>query len=49
MVVFNYKQAGIPNIGNQLPEFGSAIPIGDSGYSLGEDSDTGARCECMRM
>ena len=46
MVLFNDRQAGVPNAGTQLPDFGSVTPLGDSpsvdtcaGSSFGENSD----------
>ena len=50
LVVFNDKQAGIPNVGNQLHKFGTAISTGDlpsiencTDYSSGKSSDTGGQ------
>ena len=50
MVVFHDSQAGVPNIGTQLPEFATVIPTGDlpsvencTGYCFGESSDTGGK------
>ena len=50
MALFNNRQAGVPNGGTQLPEFGTAIPNGDlpsvedcTGYSFGGGLDTGGK------